>query len=156
MKSSLTRSKLQVKQSPIHGYGVFADDDIEADSIIEECYTLIHKKEVVPFSSFYFSADQYAALALGFGSIYNHSNNPNARMVFDHEHSLVVFYAKRAIKSGEEICISYGKEWFESRKLLVLKPSWRFRMREFIKTSPPWTRFTAVVAGLVGVLFLLN
>ena len=40
MKTTLIRNKLLIKQSPIHGYGVFAEHDIQADETIEECYML--------------------------------------------------------------------------------------------------------------------
>ena len=33
----ITSSKIEVKQSPLHGWGVFAIEDIEADEILDEC-----------------------------------------------------------------------------------------------------------------------
>ena len=155
MNLALASSKLQVKASPIHGYGVFAVEDIAANAIVEECYSLIHMKNAAPFSSFYFSANQYAALPLGYGCIYNHSNNPNACMEFYLERSLIVFFALRPIKAGEEICVTYGKEWFDSRNLPILKPTWRYRVSQFIKTSPPIVRF-GIVCLLTFILLLLH
>jgi hypothetical protein len=47
------------------------------------------------------------ALALGFGSLYNHSYKPNAR--YDDAPSQVKeFRALRDIKAGEEITINYN------------------------------------------------
>ena len=41
-------SKIEVRRSPIHGYGVFANDDINAGETLEECYYLnISKTQIV-------------------------------------------------------------------------------------------------------------
>ena len=48
-----------------------------------------------------------AALALGYGSLYNHSYSPNAR--YDEEPgALMAFTALRPIATGEEITINYN------------------------------------------------
>ena len=54
------------------------------------------------------------ALALGLGSIFNHSNRPNIGYRKDLEQETITYTALRDIGSGEELCISYGpKLWFE-------------------------------------------
>src|ERR1700733_14179785 len=103
MKSSLTKANLVVKKSCIQGYGVFADEDIETDAVIEECYTLRFTIREIEFKQYYFRAEGKYGLALGNGSIYNHSRDPNAKFIFDSEHSLVILTARRLIKKGEEI-----------------------------------------------------
>lgn len=156
MKRTLVSSKLQVKASPIHGYGVFAAEDIAAKAIIEECYALLFQKAVDPFNSFFFGINQYSVLALGFGSIYNHSNNPNAFIDYDPERSIVFFSALRSIKAGEEVCISYGKEWFDSRELTIRKPSLRYRLSQFIKTAPAIARFGIVLFGITLITLTIS
>lgn len=49
----------------------------------------------------------YVVLALGYGSIYNHSPAPNARVEFL-EPDLLQFIATRPIAAGEEILINYA------------------------------------------------
>lgn len=52
----------------------------------------------------------YVALALGYGSIYNHADDPNAAFEPEPPDTLR-FHATRDIAAGEEIFISYrGKE----------------------------------------------
>ena len=59
---------------------------------------------------------RYVALALGYGSIYNHSYTPNAR--FEREPPDVLgFVATRQIAAGEEITINYNGERTEPREL---------------------------------------
>lgn len=48
----------------------------------------------------------YTALALGYGSLYNHSNAPNAKFEYVNRDCLR-FRALRDIKKGEEITIHY-------------------------------------------------
>jgi SET domain-containing protein len=47
------------------------------------------------------------ALALGYGSLYNHSYRPNARYDDDAQ-AAMVFLALRSIAAGEEITINYN------------------------------------------------
>lgn len=49
-----------------------------------------------------------AAIALGYGSLYNHSYAPNARYVFQEADECLEFVALRAIAAGEEITINYN------------------------------------------------
>lgn len=62
------------------------------------------------------------AIALGYGSLYNHAMNPNADYGMDYEDRSISFFAIRAIDAGEEITINYvsgGEEktelWFEEK-----------------------------------------
>lgn len=48
----------------------------------------------------------YVALSLGYGSIYNHSETPNAKYRM-HLPDVMEFFALRDIRAGEEITINY-------------------------------------------------
>lgn len=48
------------------------------------------------------------ALALGFGSLYNHANPANMRYEADAEHELLRFIAVRDIAADEELTINYN------------------------------------------------
>ena len=52
------------------------------------------------------SAAPKLALALGYGSLYNHSYKPNA--TYKHGHASISYQALRNIPEGEEICINYN------------------------------------------------
>ena len=63
-----------------------------------------------------------AALALGYGGLYNHSYAPNARYQKRPELTAIDFLAVRSIEPGDEVTINYGGEpgsehgvWFEVR-----------------------------------------
>ena len=49
---------------------------------------------------------EYVALSLGYGSIYNHSESPNAKYQMTLP-DIMEFIALRPIKAGEEITINY-------------------------------------------------
>lgn len=103
------------------GRGVFARRRIETGEIIERVpVLLVPKAQVFPpdpsaqkpsrISWYVFDwiecRRDYVALALGYGSIYNHSETPNAR----HEMlppDIIRFIAVRGIEPGEEIFINY-------------------------------------------------
>lgn len=74
----LLLNKIAVKKSRRHGYGVFAEKTIKKGEKIEECYFILTKGDDVLLEDFYFYADRKYAVLLGYGSIYNHSDEPNA------------------------------------------------------------------------------
>ena len=109
--------KVYADKSPIHGWGVFAKEDIIEGEVFEECPILtlpIEKGEVTSLLIDYrFNWPQgndwqEQVLALGYGSLYNHSNDPNAFWVSDIENRIFKFVSNREIKQGEEIFVWYG------------------------------------------------
>ena len=53
-------------------------------------------------------------LALGVGSLFNHSKHPNLDYRIDHNMLTINYSAARDISSGEELTIFYGTRlWFE-------------------------------------------
>ena len=57
---------------------------------------------------YYFEWDGDAALALGLGSLYNHSGTPNAEYLKDTQNDVVTIRALAGIAAGEEIVFSYS------------------------------------------------
>ena len=56
---------------------------------------------------------QTQAVALGLGSLFNHSLlHQNVGWSKDVTGQCIVYRALRDIKAGEELCINYGKLWF--------------------------------------------
>ena len=53
---------------------------------------------------------------LGYGSLYNHSEDPNAEYIHQFDDAYA-FAALRDIADGEEITISYSDAWWETREL---------------------------------------
>lgn len=102
------------------GFGVYAIDDIKDNEVIEECPIIEMSRDEVKGTVlmdylFKVSADLYV-LALGSGSIYNHRNQPNARWEYDQEKKIIRIVSTTAIEMGNEIYISFGKDYFKTRE----------------------------------------
>lgn len=108
---------LYVKKSPVHGYGVFAAQDLAENEVIEECHTLFYRDEDNPLFDYSFESEGASALPLGFGCIYNHSSTPNVSYSHDRGRRLIIFKTLAPIRQDEELFSSYGKHWFSSRDL---------------------------------------
>ena len=157
MKPKLLRRNLTIKKSSIQGYGVFSDEEIKQNEIIEECCILKNKSYLPEHLNYYFEYvdKEYFALALGFGSIYNHSNDPNAEYDFDPLNELLVFRATRLIKEGEEIFVYYGDDWFKKNGVKRIE-SYRYRIRSYASLFYFLLRFTLVTGFVFGLLMYLK
>ncbi|MBI2011868.1 SET domain-containing protein-lysine N-methyltransferase [Candidatus Daviesbacteria bacterium] len=120
---------LAIKKSQGKGRGVFAAKNFRKGKVIEVAPIIVLSFEDLvdtkwnKLFDYYFWMDEYVVLALGYGSLYNHSENPNASYKIDKEKEVIIFKALRDIKKGEEILFNYkGKEksktplWFEREK----------------------------------------
>lgn len=147
MKPTLIQRRLIVKPSRIHGYGVFAAEDIKKGQVIEECYVLPADK-TVRTENYRFKSDYGSVLALGYGSIYNHADEPNAVFDFCLENSILVFSAIKLIKRGEEIYIHYGSKWFDEDRIRdKVLPS--RRARSYFPLIKTVLRFSVVVTAAI-------
>ncbi len=125
--------KVIYKKSKIHDRGVFAVSDFNKDEIIEVCPVIVlSNKDTVKIDStylynYYFSwQNNQSAIALGLGSIYNHSYEPNAIYKKDFLKNEIKIIAINAIKKGEEITLNYNgdpknqeKVWFETKSDMI-------------------------------------
>jgi hypothetical protein len=126
---SLQNAAIYVTNSDLHGLGVFAGRDIEEGEVIEICPIILFPKSELAdvrktfLDNYYFDwgeTDEWYALALGYGSLYNHSYEPNAEYGMDFEAKTIDFYCIKNIAAGDEILINYNgdvdnksKVWFE-------------------------------------------
>lgn len=115
--------------SELGGRGVFTGEPVEEGALIEICPVIVLKETETPIihgttlHDYYFlwgDEQKQCAIALGFGSIYNHAYEPNARYLLDYEHFTIDFYAVKNIGPGEEITVNYNGEphvqtpvWFD-------------------------------------------
>ena len=104
---------LEIKQVRGKGRGVFAREPITAGTKFETAPLLVVPTDTIDTSPLmdyvYCWGDDTVVLALGFGSMYNHSYEPNARYD-DVGRRTKVFTALRDIEPGEEITINYNGE----------------------------------------------
>ncbi len=120
--------KLYVQDVLRKGRGVYAAIAFSNKDLIELCPVIITKSEELAIihktslHDYYFlwgKEQNQAGIALGYGSIYNHSDTPNAEFRCDYEQKTIDFYAISDISIGEEITIDYhaglkdGKLWFD-------------------------------------------
>lgn len=117
-----SKSKIFIRIFPDKGRGVFATEDINSGEIIEVTPVLVFSPREADFimqtqlSDYVFMWDRNkSALALGCGSVYNHSDAPNAFYRKRSHRSDMVFTATSDIKKGEEITVSYGEHWWKKR-----------------------------------------
>ncbi len=122
---------LYISTSENRGRGVFTAHEVSKGDVIEICPLLLIPSDQVKlidktiFYDYYYSwpgEEGGACIALGYGSLYNHSTKPNADVIFDLEEHTVVIKALKKIKANQEILIDYqgGQEdgtdlWFEVR-----------------------------------------
>lgn len=106
---------LTVKNTHKKGKGVFAEKNFAKGDLIEQAQIIIIPQEQVKFIdqtnlyNYYFAwADHSAAIALGFGSLYNHSYKPNSFYTKKFDESIVEFIAYRDILKGQEITVNYN------------------------------------------------
>ena len=69
------------------------------------------------------------AIALGFGSIYNHSYEPNATYKKKSESKVIDFVAIKGIKKDEEITVNYNYGNPEDKTRLLIKGVPPFKSR---------------------------
>lgn len=106
---------IEVKYTARKGRGVFATTFIPEGTEVERVPVLVMPSDDVLSGSAGEVLQNYVfewgrgtvALALGFGSIYNHSYQPNARYD-DVGRQTKVYTALRDIKAGEEVTINYN------------------------------------------------
>jgi SET domain-containing protein len=117
----------------VKGRGVFAARDIESGELVEECPVVVVKatledlpadlQRIVYDWEFLAGPRSTLAVALGFGSMYNHNDPANMRYEADRKKRTLRFFAVRDVEAGEELTINYAaegggptgndNEWFE-------------------------------------------
>lgn len=123
----VTHGSLRVDESTIHGTGVFAVCDFEPDDIIERCPVLVLSRDEAftladtALGDYVYEWEDGCAVALGFGSLYNHSRTSNARYEMDYDLIEIDVVAVHVIRAGDEIFINYNGDptittpvWFET------------------------------------------
>jgi SET domain-containing protein len=116
-----------VKPSPTHGLGVFARAERRPGALLEVSPVLVVRRnqvlalrETMLFAYYFWWPKNAVAIALGYGSLYNHSYRPTARFDLDIEQGVILFTAIRPIQQDQEITINYNGDpgdatpvWFD-------------------------------------------
>src|SRR5581483_7626475 len=95
-------TKVYISHSSLEGLGVFAKADISAGELIEVApVILIPEEQITDLAKIrlldYFFAWgpklEKAAIALGYGSLYNHSYAPNAKFIENYDSQTISYIA---------------------------------------------------------------
>lgn len=125
-------TSLYIAETKNKGRGVFTDKPIEAGSIVEiapvivlniKDTQLVHETALFNYTFLWGKNKRKAAVALGYGSIYNHSYSPNCLYETYYDDQVMHFITIRDIEAGEELTINYNHDpenqtplWFNTKK----------------------------------------
>lgn len=122
---------LVIKNSPIHGYGLFTLKKFYKEDYIApylgSIVTAFDLDDIYLYSHGYtgiYATDYYnlfidASIYRGPGSYVNHSEKPNAYLIAHPDPTIgIIVKATKTIRPGEEILVDYGKEYFLPKKSL--------------------------------------
>jgi SET domain-containing protein len=110
-----------VHQAEGKGQGVFARKRFVKDETIEQAPVIIlpnpqweFLEQTILRNHYWYWDEDAMAFCLGYGAFYNHSADPNARIVRKFEQNAMEFVALRDIEVDEEITVDYDCPlWFE-------------------------------------------
>ena len=120
MSPKIQASCVEVKNSPLHGRGLYAAEPFRKGRRIGVYPLLIlsaadtkrlSKTRLYHYVFFVDENEQgamRAGVAFGMISMCNHSSTPNAAFIVDPVKEIVTLKAARGIKAGAEILIDYG------------------------------------------------
>lgn len=119
----INNNHLSLKKSKIDGagYGVYTNKSFKIDDIIEvapalrvQTHYLFQRDNAL--NDYIFKDpldDDFKLIALGYGSMYNHSDLPNLRYFY--QDNKMIYQAIKDILAEDELYISYGSNWWISR-----------------------------------------
>jgi SET domain-containing protein len=123
IETNFNNSNVYIAKSCMGDRGAFASRDIKQGEVVEACPVILEKRENVPQKSriddYVFSSGRDGELAIAFGycSMFNHHPKNNVTWKVEPETQKIVFTAKRDIKKDEELYISYGDTYWQTRKI---------------------------------------
>ncbi|MFB2347919.1 SET domain-containing protein [Priestia megaterium] len=120
---------IYVKDTQKYGRGIYAMRDIKEGQLIEVSPIILsppkeweHLEKTVLSQYCFQWGENFSntAIALGYGSLFNHSYTPNAIYYYNEDNLSIEFYAEADIKKDEEITINYNGDptdksplWFD-------------------------------------------
>lgn len=108
----ITANKVEIRQSPLHGFGVFAKEDINAGEVIEESPIFLtdikHASKFHNFNDYFWSHDEKYILSFGLSGVFNNDEeNPNCVREVFLDDRFYRFTVINNVRENEEILISY-------------------------------------------------
>jgi SET domain-containing protein len=103
-------NRTYISKSDIHGYGVFATEDIQTDEVIIEypCVPVRTHRPIPPeIATYLFGDEKGIATVFGNASYINSSKTPNAWHELDFKSNVITITAIQDIAENEEITLNY-------------------------------------------------
>jgi len=108
--------QIEYKRSGKRGRGIFALKSFKKGEVIEVCPVIpltakeskICEQTILEYYLYPWRGKQDGAVVMGYGMIYNHSTDPNARYYLRYPNRKVIYKALKPIKKGEEILVNYN------------------------------------------------
>jgi SET domain-containing protein len=110
MDINLINFGLEVKQSPIHRWGVFATQSIKKNQTILQCICIVIPKGEycpTPLLPYTFTALGDLFISMGIASLINSSKTPNVTFDYNQKEKILNIISLRDINSLEEITLDY-------------------------------------------------
>jgi hypothetical protein len=101
---------LQVRSSRGKGRGIFTTSPIYRGELIHIAPVIVLTEDEIgqTLDLYIYTFGEVYALALGLGSLFNHSQYPTISFIRDFERKEIKYYAERNIVPDEELTIDYG------------------------------------------------
>jgi len=116
-KAIVQPDDIAIKQSPLHGRGVFACKTFNPGAVIETAPVILMEQDdkdflqaTVLFSYYFVVGDKKfpVALGLGYSSLYNHAAHANAVYSISLKEAAITIKACKPIMPGDEITLNYN------------------------------------------------
>lgn len=114
-KKVFISKSLSIGSAGRKGRGVFALKPFKKGEVIEiSPYILVPPKddtklsETILNSYWFLVKGKWSAIGLGYTSIYNHNEKPNATFSVNKRRRVITIKATQPIRVGQEICTNYG------------------------------------------------
>ena len=121
---------LYVAASPARGRGVFTAEALAAGDVVEVCPVIVcpttdyERVHASLLHDYYFTwePEGATAIALGYGSLYNHADAPNCEYAMDIDAQTLTVSALKDVAAGEELTFDYtdgvdrSTLWFAAAK----------------------------------------
>ena len=110
-------SYLQIKNTTTKGRGVFTNQDIETDTIVEVAPVIVlgkNDRENIDKTLLHDYIFQWGhntnlcCMALGYVPIYNHAYKSNCEYIMDYDTDSIIIKTITNISEGEELTINYN------------------------------------------------
>jgi len=117
---------LFIAESKGKGRGIFTQENLEADIILEASpviimepaeRTLLDQTKLHDYIFEWGEKKEQCAMALGYVAIYNHSYQSNCEYEMDFDREEIRVRSVKKIKAGEELFINYNGNWNDQKRV---------------------------------------